>query len=381
MPQKTVVRNRKSRLDREMLFPRPRKCLENLSPYLPGFSLEEAQRAGKSRLAPVKLASNENPLGTSPLAKAAIERALNQVYLYPESGASLLRRKIAGLLGLKADNVFLGNGSDEVVYLLAEAYFDERAEVLVAEPTFSTYRHVSVLAGATVRAVPLKNHTVDLEEMLKAITAKTRMIFICNPNNPTGTIITDRQFRDFLGRLPRGILVALDEAYGEYADSPNYPDSLKYIRAGRPVIVLRTFSKIYGLAGLRVGYALAPAPVIAAMESVRLPFNVNRLGQAAALAALNDEKHIRLSRQNNTVGKKFLYRQFKKLNLEYVPTQSNFIMLRSPKPARQIFHSLLEEGVIVRPLDFFGLPDFIRITVGTPSQNQRAVRALKNLLS
>lgn len=361
-------------------LPAPRRCLRELSPYIPGFSLEEAQRLGRSKLAPVKLASNENCLGTSPLAKAALEKSLGQVYLYPESGAPLLKQKIARKLKLAADNVFLGNGSDEVLYVLAEAYFEKNAEVLVAQPTFSTYRHVSVLAGAAVKGVPLKEQTVDLEAVLKAVTGQTKMVFLCNPNNPTGTYFSDKQLRLFLKRLPRGILVVLDEAYGEYVDSPYFPDSLKCVRDGWPVVVLRTFSKIYGLAGLRVGYALAPKPVIAAMESVRLPFNVNRLGQAAALAALDDDKHLRRSRQNNLIGKKFLYRQLKKLGLDYLPTQANFIMIHLAKPAKPVFGRLLEEGVIIRPLDSFGLSDYVRITIGTPSQNQRLVKALKKII-
>lgn len=376
MDKKNMVK----KSSRRSALPLSRECLKRLSPYLPGFSLEEAQRLGKSRLSPVKLASNENPLGTSPLAKAAVEKTLAQIYLYPESGAPLLRQKIARKCGLTPHNVFLGNGSDEVVYLLAEAYFERSAEVLVAEPTFSTYRHVSILAGADVKTVPLKDQTVDLEAMLKAVTKKTKMIFLCNPNNPTGTFFTDKQLRLFLNKLPRGILVVLDEAYSEYADSPYFPDGLKYVREGFPVIILRTFSKIYGLAGLRVGYGIAPAPVIAAMESVRLPFNVNRLGQAAALAALGDDKHLRRSRQNNLVGKRFLYRQLKKMGLAYTPTQANFIMIHLGKPAQPIFGKMLEEGVIIRPLDSFGLSDFIRITIGTPSQNQRLIKALKKVI-
>lgn len=361
-------------------LPAPRRCLKDLSPYIPGFSLEEAQRLGQSKLAPVKLASNENCLGTSPLAKVALGKSFGQVYLYPESGAPLLKQKISRKLGLSPDNVLLGNGSDEVLYLLAEAYFEKNAEVLVAQPTFSTYRHVSVLAGASVKGVPLRDQTVDLEAVLKAVTRKTKMVFLCNPNNPTGTYFTDKQLRLFLNRLPRGVLVVLDEAYREYADSPYFPDSLRYVRDGWPVVILRTFSKIYGLAGLRVGYALASKPVIAAMESVRLPFNVNRLGQAAALAALDDDKHLRRSRQNNQAGKKYLYRQLKRMGLEYIPTQANFIMIHLAKPAKPVFGRLLEEGVIIRPLDSFGLPNYVRITIGTPSQNQRLVRALKNII-
>lgn len=360
-------------------LPSPRSEIRSIEPYVPGKPISEVKRElGITDI--IKLASNENPLGPSPLALVALERAVREVHLYPDGAAYELKNRLAARHGVSPDQIVLGAGSDEVMRLLAEAYFNQGDEVIVADPTFSQYEFVARIMGAVVVRVPNVNHTLDLEAMAGYVTPRTRAIFVCNPNNPTGTAVGDSEVRALLDAVPQSVLVVLDEAYHEYVARPDYPDGVSYLDAHPNVVVLRTFSKIFGLAGLRVGYGVMHPAVAEPLERVRPPFNVNLPAQAAALAALDDEEHIARSREVNEKGKAQLYSGLSEMELEYVPTESNFILLRPGIPAREAFARLLSMGIIIRPGNSFGLPEWIRVTIGTFAQNQRFLEGLQRAI-
>ncbi|MEW6662830.1 MAG: histidinol-phosphate transaminase [Bacillota bacterium] len=361
-------------------FPQGRQVLSAIKPYVPGKPLEEAEREiGLKNM--VKLASNENPLGPSPLALKALQDRAGNVHQYPDSSCSSLRLALAGHLGLNPDNLLLGNGSDEILKMIALAYLTPEHQAVMAAPTFSEYEFVVLVAGAVARKVALKDFTHDLEAMLAEINPLTKLVFICNPNNPTGTIVTKAALDRFLAVVPPEVLVVLDEAYREYVTDPGYPDGMEYIRQGQPnLIVLRTFSKIYGLAGLRVGYAAAAREVAAWINRVREPFNVNSLAQAAAIAALGDFRHLDQSCQVNEAGKNYLYNKLEELGLAYIPTQANFVLINVKENSRRVYDRLLQRGVIVRAGEPFGLDQWIRVTVGTAEQVQRFFHALREIM-
>lgn len=356
-----------------------RSCLEKITPYVPGKPVEEVERElGISDV--IKLASNENPLGPSPLAVEAIKEFLPRINFYPDGNCFYLKRDLAAKLGLAESNIILGNGADELITLVGAAYLNPGDDIIMAHPSFSEYDFSARLMDAEVVKIPLRDYRHDLSAMAGAISGKTRVVFICNPNNPTGTIVTGDELEAFLKEVPPGILVVLDEAYKEYVTDPAYPDSLKFLRGGYNVLILRTFSKIYGLAGLRIGYGLAGEEVIRDLNTVREPFNVNAVAQVAARAALKDEDHVRRGREANEAGKEYLYREFDRLGLFYVPTESNFIFVKTDRDSRQLFRLLLFKGVIVRTGDIFGYPQFIRVSIGTGEQNARFIRALEEAL-
>lgn len=356
-------------------LPSARSEIHSIKPYVPGKPISEVKRElGLTDI--IKLASNENPLGPSPLALEALERAIREVHLYPDGAAYELKNRLAARHGVGSDQIVLGAGSDEVMRLLAEAYFDRGHEVIVADPTFSQYEFVARIMGASVIRVPTVNHTLDLLAMAARVTPRTKAIFVCNPNNPTGTAVGDSEVKALLESVPENVLVVLDEAYHEYVTRPDYPDGVRYLDNHPNVVVLRTFSKIFGLAGLRVGYGVMHPAVAESLERVRPPFNVNLPAQAAALAALDDEEHLARSREVNEAGKAQLYSGFAGMGLEYVPTQANFVLVRPGVPAREAFTRLLSMGIIIRPGDSFGLPEWIRVTVGTPEQNLRFLEGL-----
>lgn len=356
-----------------------RREIFNLKPYIPGKPIEEVKRElGLTDI--IKLASNENPLGPSPKAMAAVSDIIKDLHLYPDANCFDLKRKLAAIYNVPEKGILIGNGSDELLKLLAETFLEKDDQVIFAQPTFSEYQFVSRIMGAECIEVPLKGYTHDLSAMLDAISIKTKMLVICNPNNPTGTMVSSRQIKDFMEQVPDDVIVVFDEAYQEYVESPEYASGLEFIKEGRNVLVARTFSKIYGLAALRVGYALTTPAIAQAVERVTEPFNVNMPAQAAALAALDDQEHVTRSQQLNSQGKQYLYGEFNRMGLEYIPTEANFILVDTGNNCQGVFKNLLKLGVIVRTGDNFGYPNCIRVTVGTPEQNQRFIKSLEKVL-
>jgi histidinol-phosphate aminotransferase len=369
--------------------------LNNLPVYQPGRPIEEvARELGLDPAGIIKLASNENPLGPSRLGLAAMRHALKQVNLYPDGNAFYLKQKLAAKLGVTPANLILGNGSNEVIEFIGHALLGgggatatslgdggvaATAEVVVSQYCFAVYPIVTALFGAKLVVVPAKNHAHDLDAMLAAITPNTRIVFVANPNNPTGTTATREELARFVNAVPANVLLALDEAYIEFLNEPL--DLLPEIRnGGKPnLLLMRTFSKIYGLAGLRIGYGIGHPDFIAALEKIRQPFNINSVAQAGALAALDDTKHVEKTRKINSRGLRLYARTFRKLKLEFVPSQANFILVRVGDGQR-VFGELQKLGVIVRPMGGYQLPEWIRISIGTTKENQRCLEALKNVL-
>lgn len=356
-----------------------RKGILDLAPYIPGKSIEEVERElGKKRW--VKLASNENVLGPSPKALLAIRKELSNLHMYPEGPCPDLRQALAERFSVLEENIVISNGADNVLVLIASAFMNEGEEALMATPTFSVYPTVTRIMGGKPVEVMLKAYTHDLPSMLKRVKRKTKLIFICNPNNPTGTIVNQKELDAFLSKIPEHVLLILDEAYWDFADSPDYPKGLNYVREGRPVILIRTFSKVYGLAGLRVGYAIGRADLMDCVYRVREPFPVHRLGQAGAVAALSDKTHAERSIRMVLEGRRYLYRELDELGLFYVPSQANFIFMDLGRDSKEMLQDLLKEGVIIRPGYIWGYPTFARVTVGTPEDNRRFIQALKKCL-
>ncbi len=352
--------------------------IQRLAAYPPGMPLEELERE-YGITGSIKLASNENPFGPSPRALAALAGALGSLHRYPDGSGFYLRRALAERIGVAADAIILGNGSNDIIELAARAFLQPGDEAVMADQAFVIYQMVVQATGATPRAVPLRNYTHDLEAIARAISPATRLVFLANPNNPTGTIYTRDEWEDFLAAVPPHVLVLADDAYADYVEDPDYPDSLAYQRRGRLLLTLRTFSKIYGLAGLRVGYGVGPLEVIAVLNKIRQPFNVNSLAQVAALAALDDGEHVARTRANNREGLAYLRAACERLGRPYVPSWANFLLIDVGDAAR-VYDALLRRGVIVRPMDVYGLPRHLRVTVGTPAENERLVASLAAVL-
>jgi histidinol-phosphate aminotransferase len=357
-----------------------RKGILKIESYVPGKSIEEVQKEfGVKRW--VKLASNENLLGPSRKAIAAIRKELPSVYLYPEGPCTVLRKALAERFGISEKTVVISNGADNLILMIANAFVNEGDEVMMADPTFSVYTNVTQIMGGKPIKVKLKDFTHDLDSMLKKVTRKTKLVFICNPNNPTGTTVSMEAFNRFLSELPKRVIVVLDEAYGDFAEDAFYPNGLDYIKGRRQVIVLRTFSKLYGLAGLRIGYALGREDLVDCLYQVRDPFPVHRLAQVAAVAALNDREHALRSIQMVYEGKRYLYREMDNMGLLYVPSQANFVFIDFERDSNEIFQALLKEGIIIRPGKTWGYPTCARVTVGRMEDNQRFIRALRKVLT
>ena len=350
-----------------------RRSVENLKAYVPGRRIEEvADEYGLSEVS--KLASNENALGPSPLAVQAIKKILEGLHRYPDGGAGALRRRLSEKLGVKEEEIFVGNGGDDVLSVLARTFLNEGEEAVIPQPTFSPYAHVTRVMGGKVVPSPLRDFRVNLNDVRFRINERTKLVFLCSPNNPTGTILKKKNLVSFLDGLPEGVLVLLDEAYGDFVEDPEYPDSMALIER-YPLIVLRSFSKIYGLAGLRVGYGVGSKGLIGYMHRVREPFNVNQLAQAAAAAALDDEAFRRKSIQLVSEERRRFYGEFRRLGLEYVESQANFIFVRVGD-GDGLMDRLMKKGLIVRPGSVFGCPEWIRITVGFPEENKRLLESL-----
>jgi histidinol-phosphate aminotransferase len=359
---------------------KPQPGLQNLRPYVPGTPIEDVQRQyGLTDV--IKLASNENPLGSSPKALEAICQALPRLNQYPDSLSYSLRHALAGALHVEPDQLAVGNGADGIITQICMAYLDESCEVVASESSFPNHDRFTHIMRARLVKTPLKDYRLDLEAMADAITGRTKLAFVCNPNNPTGTIVTAREVEAFLKRVPDHVLVVFDEAYYELVASDEYPDTLAYIRQGREnVIVLRTFSKVYGLAGIRLGYGIAMPSVLAPMNQVKESFPVNRLAQAAGIAALQDQEFLQKTIQANHASRLWLYEQFDRLDLSYLESHTNFVLVHVGPHALDIQQELLKQGVIVRPCDGYDLGACLRVTVGTPEQDARFIHTLEATL-
>ncbi len=360
----------------DLVFP----SVAALVPYEPGKPIEELQRElGIGE--PVKLASNENPIGPSPLALAAVKAAINDLNRYPDGGSWALREKVAAKHQVPANHVFLASGSVEVLNLLAFLFIRPGLNVVFTEHGFAIYPLAAAAAGGESKIVPMRpDYQFDLDGIADAIDANTRIVFLDNPNNPTGSIFRRAAWERFLARVPDHVVIVADEAYFEFVRDPEYPDSLKYHDGKRMIVTLRTFSKILGLAGLRVGYAVSSPSMIRLLNNVRQPFNVTSLAQVAAVAALDDTEHVQNTLRVNAEGMAYLEGAFKRLGVKYIPSHANFI-LAEVGDGRAVFDKLLRHGVIVRPVGGYGLPRHVRISVGLAEENRRLVAALEQVLS
>lgn len=351
----------------------------DLVAYEPGKPIDEtARELGLDPSQIVKVASNENPLGPSPLAKAAMRDALEDAHIYPDGGGFRLRTAIAKSLDLDRSNVVLGNGSNEIIELLCHTFLNRSNELIAAKHAFVVYKLMATLFGAKYIEVPDPGFIHDLDAMADAITADTRLVFIANPNNPTGTMVNQETIDRFMNRLPEHVIAVFDEAYIEFPESA--PDTLRYVREGRNVCVLRTFSKIHGLAALRVGYGIAPAHLAELLQKARQPFNVNSIAQAGALAALKDTAHAAATRKLNSEGMAFYEKAFTTRGLEFVPSHANFLLVKTGG-GDAVFRDMLKQGVIVRAMSSYKLPDWIRISIGTRAQNERCIEVLDSVLA
>ena len=356
-----------------------RKSVLDVTPYLPGKPIEEVKRElGLKDV--IKLASNESPFSPSLKVLETITRAARDLNRYPDGGCYHLRQALSHRLGVAGNQIIFGNGSDEIIVMAVRAFVDKGDEVILARPSFLIYEIASKIAGAQMKAVPLKDFRYDLSGMKKTVTKKTKIIFIGNPDNPASTYITQKEVVDFLQEIRRDILVFFDEAYFEFVDEKDYPDTVKFLKTYKNIIVSRTFSKMYGLAGLRIGYGIANPELIDLLNRVREPFNVNSLAQAAALACLKDPKYYEDIKTKVNAQKRYLCEEFKNLGLKFVEGVTNFILVDVGRNSRGLSEALLKKGVIIRDMNFWGLKNFIRVTIGTQKENQKFIHVLKEVL-
>lgn len=354
----------------------PNPALASLPVYQPGRPIEEVARELDLNAADIiKVASNENPLGPSPKAIAAMRRAIDQLHLYPDGNAFYLKTRLAQKLDVEPRQLVLGNGSNEIIEFVGHAFVQPGAEVVVSQYCFAIYPIITLLFGGQVVTVPAREYGHDLPAMLKAITPRTRVVFVANPNNPTGTLAPREDVVRFVNEVPPHVLIVMDEAYFEFLDDP--VDYLPLIRAGHQpnLLLMRTFSKIYGLAGLRLGYGIGHPELIGALEKVRQPFNINSIAQAGALAALDDGEHLERTRENNRRGLRFFASELSRAGLPFVRSYANFLLVKVGDGQR-VFSELQKRGVITRPMGGYQLPEFIRVSIGTPAENQRCLEGL-----
>lgn len=354
--------------------------LATLPVYQAGRPIEEvARELGLPASSIIKLASNENPLGPSPKALAAMEHVLKNLHLYPDGNAFYLKQKLAGKLGVETSNVILGNGSNEIIEFVGHAFMRPGVDVVVSQYGFAVYPIVTSLFGANLITVPANNLGHDLKAMVKAITPQTRVMFVANPNNPTGTLATRAEIVELVNSVPDHVLLVMDEAYIEFLDDA--VNLVPLIRDGqmKNLILMRTFSKIFGLAGLRLGYGIASPEIISALEKIRQPFNINSIAQAGAMAALDDAEHFAATKANNAAGVAFFESAFKAMKLEFIPSAANFVLIRVGDGAK-VFNELQKRGVITRPMAGYQLPEWLRISIGSPAENERCLAALKEIL-
>ena len=364
----------------EQNIPQIPKEIEELKPYEPGKPIEELERELGIKGA-VKLASNENPLGPSPMAVKAIQDSLANLHRYPDGAGFSLRQALAQKFGVEFGQTAIGNGSDEIIEFLARAFIRPFQEAVAAAPSFLMYSKLVQVAGGRLLETPLKDYRIDLDAVLGIMTPRTRLAFINNPDNPAGTSFSKEEFGKFLDRVPKGVLVVLDEAYIDFVTDPDAARGEDFLDHPTPVVVMRTFSKSAGLAGLRIGYALGPVEVIRAFDRVRQPFNTSIPAQAGALAALGDDDFLARTRDLVKQGLDTFYACFEELGLFYVPSQTNFVLAKIGPDAKDVADKLLRKGVIIRYMGSYDLPEFIRISVGLPEENQRFVDGLKEILA
>jgi histidinol-phosphate aminotransferase len=360
---------------------RPQHGLDRLEPYVPGKPIDEVKREyGLDDV--IKLASNENPLGASPKALEAIAGAMSSLNLYPDGQSHDLRQALAAHFEVPFDQVAVGNGADDLILQLSMAYLEDDDEVVVSRSSFGMYDvYVHAMRAKLIKTPLAPGYRIDLDAAADAITDRTKLVYVCNPNNPTGTMSTAEEVDRFLERLPNRVLCVMDEAYCEMVESNDYPDTLAMVRSGRPnVLVLRTFSKVYGIAGIRLGYGFGHAEVIGALAKVRAAFTVNSLAQAAGIAALKDDAFLRQSIETNREGRQQLCNAFDHLGLEHAESHTNFVLVRLGPAALDVAEALLRRGIIVRPMTTYQLPEFLRISIGTSKQNARLIGALEELL-
>jgi histidinol-phosphate aminotransferase len=351
-----------------------------IKPYVPGKPIEEVKRElGIDDV--VKLASNENLFGASPKVIEAIKNAADSVNFYPDGDCYYLRQAIAEKFGVKRENVVAGSGVDELLRLLCVSVLGPGDEVIFADPSFVMYKISAMVTGASLVAVPLKDDYMhDIPAMLDRVTDRTKLLFVCNPNNPTGTIVKKTDIALLMKNIPEHVLVVFDEAYYEFVEDADYPQTMEYFKQKRDVVVFRTFSKIHGLAGLRVGYGFMHEDLAGVLHRVRNPFNVNSIAQAAALVALDDDENARRVSGLNARGRKWLCKEFERMGLKYAPSEANFILVDTGLNSQKVFEELLKKGVIVRPGAFLGFPTCLRVTIGTDSDNARFIEALEAVL-
>ena len=358
-----------------------KKNIASVHPYEPGKPIKELERELGLRHV-IKLASNENALGPSRKALRAMRRAILEAHLYPESKCYYLTNRLSREWDIPAEHLIIGNGSNEIIELLMRGFVSEGDEVLSSDTSFLVYPILTQVCGARYVSVPMKNFCYDLDAMAEAISDRTRIIFIANPNNPTGTYVTHDHVLRFLDRVPKHVIVCFDEAYFDFVEATDFPRTLEWVREKRKnIILMRTFSKSYGLAGLRIGYGMGAPDVMEYLHKIRQPFNVNAIAQAAATAALDDRFFLWRTKHMVSQGRKFFYRRLPKLGVEYVPSQGNFILMNTGRPANELFQALLRKGVIIRSMKAYGLDTWIRVTIGRRSQNAHFYRVLKNFLT
>ncbi len=357
-----------------------RKNLLRIHPYIPGKPVNELKREmGLKDI--IKLASNENPLGPSKRALQAILENYHEIKSYPDGTGFYLRKAIANKLRISMDNILLGNGTDEIIELIARTFLDPHDELLVSDKSFIRYQMAGQVMGCKIRKIPMNNFTHDLAALSDAVSKRTKLIYIDNPCNPTGTYVNRKDVEKFVFNVPSGVIIVFDEAYYEYISRKDYSSTISYIKSRKNIITLRTFSKIYALAGLRIGYAIADAELIGYINRIRPPFNTNMLAQKAAMASINDREQVMRTRKLINSQRKYLYKCFKHLNLDFIPSVANFILLDVKYPAQEVFKQLLSHGIIVRPMAGYNLTTYLRVSIGLPQENRRLIRALKALIN
>ncbi|WP_337103457.1 histidinol-phosphate transaminase [Paenibacillus sp. YIM B09110] len=356
----------------------PKSNILHLPVYQPGKPIEDVKRElGLQEV--IKLASNENPFGASPKAKAAAIAELDQVSIYPDGASVELTEALAKHLGVNPNQIIFGTGSSDIILMLARAFIAPGDETIMANETFSQYKHNVEIENANIVEVPLKDGKHDLDAMLAKVTSRTKLLWVCNPNNPTGTIVTKDELTAFLNQVPSHVLVVLDEAYCEFVDNPDFPNGIKLLNEYPNLIVLRTFSKIYGLSSLRIGYGVGQPEIVGFINQVREPFNTSRMAQAAARAALDDQDYVAYCREQNNRGIRYITGELERLGLPYFPAHGNFVMFDAKRPSQEVFDALLRKGIISRPR-WANYPTYVRISVGTHEQNEKFVAALEQVL-
>ncbi|MFW5999325.1 MAG: histidinol-phosphate transaminase [Halanaerobiaceae bacterium] len=357
-----------------------REEVGSIKPYVPGKPIREVKEEYELDSI-IKLASNENPLPVPEAVEEAITREMKNINLYPDGATRSLRAKVAKMLNVDENMLTFGNGSDGLLKVIAETFLDNDSSVIISHPSFVEYKFVSQIMGCNLIRVCVSDYQHNLRGMLEAVNSDTEMIFLTSPDNPSGTIIGKERLEWFLDELPDDIIVVLDEAYCEFVQEEDYPNGIDYVKEGYPVIVLRTFSKAYGLAGLRLGYSITCPEMKKLLMKIRDPFNVNRLAEEAGKAVLDDEDYLPQVIENNEQGKEYLYAELDRLGLEYVPTHSNFILVKVGVDSMELFEEMLQRGVIIRPGDPLGYPEHIRVTIGLPEENEIFISALEEVLS